>query len=40
MGGRPYAIAFCLASTLCHGGMMTFSGKLLSARLDVVQLTL
>lgn len=27
VGGRAYAIIFCFASTLCHGSMMTFSGK-------------
>ena len=27
--GKPYAIAFCIAGTVCNGAMMTFSGKLL-----------
>lgn len=37
--GKPYAIAFCLVGTVCNGAMMTFSGKLLSEKLDVVRLT-
>lgn len=37
--GKPYAILFCITGTLCNGAMMTFSGKLLSEKLDVVRLT-
>ncbi|PRW60834.1 Drug Metabolite transporter superfamily [Chlorella sorokiniana] len=37
--GKPYAIAFCLVGTVCNGAMMTFSGKVLSEKLDVVRLT-
>ncbi len=27
--GKPYAIAFCIAATVCNGGFMTFSSKLM-----------
>lgn len=37
--GSPNAIAFSIAGTLCNGAMMTFSGKVLSEKLDVVRLT-
>lgn len=37
--GKPYAIACCLAATFSNGAMMTFSGKVLSEKLDVVKLT-
>lgn len=37
--GRPYAIFFCVMGTICNGAMMTFSGKVLSEKLDVVRLT-
>lgn len=37
--GKPYAIGFCLVGTVCNGAMMTFSGKVLSEKLDVVRLT-
>lgn len=37
--GKPYAIIFCLVGTVCNGAMMTFSGKVLSEKLDVVRLT-
>lgn len=37
--GKPYAIALCIIGTICNGAMMTFSGKLLSEKLDVVRLT-
>ncbi|EFN59787.1 hypothetical protein CHLNCDRAFT_133480 [Chlorella variabilis] len=39
VSGKPYAIVFCLVGTVCNGAMMTFSGKLLSEKLDVVRLT-
>lgn len=39
VAGKPYAIAFCLVGTVCNGAMMTFSGKLLGEKLDVVRLT-
>jgi len=37
--GKPYAIALCVVGTICNGAMMTFSGKVLSEKLDVVRLT-
>lgn len=37
--GKLYAIAFCVAATVCNAGMMTFSGKVMSEKLDVVRLT-
>ncbi|PRW61386.1 Drug Metabolite transporter superfamily [Chlorella sorokiniana] len=37
--GKPYAVFFCIAGTICNGAMMTFSNKLLSEKLDVVRLT-
>ncbi|PSC74164.1 sugar phosphate phosphate translocator [Micractinium conductrix] len=37
--GKPYAIMFCVVGTVCNGAMMTFSGKVLSEKLDVVRLT-
>jgi len=37
--GKPYAIFFCIMGTICNGAMMTFSGKVLSEKLDVVRLT-
>eukprot|EP00887_Chlorella_sp_A99_P000376 scaffold13.g376.t1 len=39
VSGKPYAIAFCIAATVSNAAMMTFSGKLLSEKLDVVHLT-
>lgn len=39
VAGKPYAITFCILGTVCNGAMMTFSGKLLSEKLDVVRLT-
>ncbi len=27
--GKPYAVFFCIAGTICNGAMMTFSNKLL-----------
>ena len=27
--GKPYAVFFCIAGTVCNGAMMTFSNKLL-----------
>ncbi|EFN51185.1 hypothetical protein CHLNCDRAFT_141340 [Chlorella variabilis] len=36
--GKPYAIAFCVAATVCNGGFMTLSSKLMSEKLDVVRL--
>lgn len=39
VSGKPYAIMFCITGTVCNGAMMTFSGKLLSEKLDVVRLT-
>lgn len=37
--GRAYAVLFCMAATVCNGAMMTFSGKVMSEKLDVVSLT-
>ena len=37
--GKPHAIALCIIATICNGAMMTFAGKLLSEKLDVVRLT-
>ena len=37
--GKPYAIFFAILGTVCNGAMMTFSGKVLSEKLDVVRLT-
>jgi len=39
VAGKPHAILFCVVGTVCNGAMMTFSGKLLSEKLDVVRLT-
>lgn len=39
ISGKPHAIMFCIIGTVCNGAMMTFSGKLLSEKLDVVRLT-
>lgn len=39
ISGKPHAILFCIIGTVCNGAMMTFSGKLLSEKLDVVRLT-
>jgi drug/metabolite transporter (DMT)-like permease len=39
IAGKPYAIFFCIMGTICNGAMMTFSGKVLSEKLDVVRLT-
>ena len=39
IAGKPHAILFCIFGTVCNGAMMTFSGKLLSEKLDVVRLT-
>mmetsp|Transcript_12315 Transcript_12315/g.24763 ORF Transcript_12315/g.24763 Transcript_12315/m.24763 type:complete len:358 (-) Transcript_12315:2721-3794(-) len=39
IAGKPHAILFCIIGTVCNGAMMTFSGKLLSEKLDVVRLT-
>ena len=36
--GSPYAIVCCIAGTVCNGAMMSFSGKLLSEKLDVLRL--
>lgn len=37
VAGKPYAIMFCLAGTVCNGAMMTFSGKLLRCGLVLVR---
>ena len=37
--GKPYAILFAILGTVCNGAMMTFRGKVLSEKLDVVRLT-
>lgn len=37
--GSPRGIMFCLYGTVSNAAMMTFSGKLLSEKLDVVRLT-
>lgn len=29
LSGKPYAIAFCMAATICNGGFMTVSSKLM-----------
>lgn len=39
VSGRPQGIVFCVAGTLCNGAMMTFSGKVLNEKIDVVRLT-
>jgi drug/metabolite transporter (DMT)-like permease len=39
LSGKPHAIALCIIATICNGAMMTFAGKLLSEKLDVVRLT-
>jgi drug/metabolite transporter (DMT)-like permease len=39
VAGKPHAIIFCIVGTICNAAMMTFSGKLLSEKLDVVRLT-
>ena len=39
IAGKPHSILFCILGTVCNGAMMTFSGKLLSEKLDVVRLT-
>ena len=39
VAGKPYAIFFAIMGTICNGAMMTFSGKVLSEKLDVVRLT-
>lgn len=36
--GSPYAIFCCIAGTVCNGAMMSFSGRLLSEKLDVLRL--
>lgn len=37
--GAPWAILLCLAGTICNAGMMSMSGRLLSEKVDVLQLT-
>lgn len=37
--GNPRGIMFCLYGTVSNAAMMTFSGKVLSEKLDVVRLT-
>ena len=37
--GKLYAVILCVIGTVCNGAMMTFSGKLMSEKLDVVRLT-
>ena len=37
--GSPFAIILCLAGTVCNAGMMSLSGKVLSEKVDVLQLT-
>ena len=37
--GSPWAICLCLAGTICNAGMMSLSGKVLSEKVDVLQLT-
>lgn len=39
VSGTRTAILLCIMGTICNGAMMTFSGKLLSERLDIVRLT-
>lgn len=39
VAGKPHAIVYCVVGTVCNAAMMTFSGKLLSEKLDVVRLT-
>ena len=39
VSGRPQGVVFCVAGTLCNGAMMTFSGKVLNEKIDVVRLT-
>lgn len=37
--GKLCAIILCAVGTVCNGAMMTFSGKLMSEKLDVIRLT-
>jgi drug/metabolite transporter (DMT)-like permease len=37
--GAPHAILLCVLGMVCNGAMMTFSGKVLSEKLDVVRMT-
>lgn len=34
----PFAVFLCVLDTICNAAMMTFSGKLLSERIDVLRL--
>ena len=34
----PFAVFLCVLGTICNAAMMTFSGKLLSERIDVLRL--
>lgn len=38
-GGASWAIMLCLAGTVSNAGMMSLSGKVLSEKVDVLQLT-
>jgi drug/metabolite transporter (DMT)-like permease len=37
--GEPRAIFVCILGTMCNAAMMTFTGKLMSEKLDVVRMT-
>lgn len=39
LAGQPWAIVVCIIGTISNGAMMTFSGKVLAEKLDVVRLT-
>lgn len=36
--GSPFAIALCLIGTICNAGMMSMSGRVLSEKVDALQL--
>ena len=36
--GSPFAIGLCLIGTICNAGMMSMSGKVLSEKVDALQL--
>ena len=38
-GGSSWAISLCLMGTISNAGMMSLSGKVLSEKVDVLQLT-
>lgn len=38
VAGSPAAITLCLIGTICNAGMMSMSGKVLSEKVDALQL--